>query len=193
MPNSNGKGSDEHKIQFGSLTLGPNAKSVNIEEIQLIGVIADKNGQPSQETIGFLDSSIVYPIFSHSSRIKGLEWKSLKIWLHDSTGQIDYRFYPEQVPSVNNIDLIIKSRNPISTLRAIYILDNHLEGSEYKFWRQSAETIFQELFQHFVAPPDLTKVKRSLFSGPLKRLVEKDRFANIKRDLHFDTLIIQVD
>ncbi|MEB3883013.1 hypothetical protein [Lyngbya sp. CCY1209] len=183
---------------FLTMTLEPNPSRDNkIKQIELIGVPGEMQGGQyivSDTTYSFMDANISRPIFSKSRRMSHLNWQKLKIWLVDSTndnGSFDY-----QIPTVDHRDFEIKSNSPESALKGIYVLDNELQGLEYRHWQQTARSLFQPLFKNFVPPPQFPLF--SLDKSPLYAWTESmeaqlDPYAKMKRSLFFDHLIIQVD
>lgn len=85
---------------------------------------------------------------------------------------------------------------PKSSLKGIYVLDNELQDREYQQWEKTARSLFQPLLKNFVLPPQFPLF--SLDKSPLyawKESMESqlDPYAQMKRSLFFDHLIIQVD
>lgn len=170
-----------------------------LNEIEIVGVPGIKNRtgrySTSERMQRFFDNSIARPIFQASRHIPNLDWKSLKIWLYATDEGEEGQGY--QVPPLNEQDLEIKSNIPNSHLQLIYVLDNELPKAEYRRWKKTAESLFTPLFSKFVAPPEFPSsfpFPTNPFSGLIESLDNRlDPYAQMKRELFFDTLIIQVD
>lgn len=184
---------------FMTVILQSNHRDSILKEIEIIGVPGTKNRSgryvPSELMQRFFDDSIARPIFQTSRHIPNLDWKSLKIWLYTIDEGEEGQGY--QVPQLDDRDLEIKSNIPDSHLQFIYVLDNELPKAEYRRWKKTAESLFTPLFRQFVAPPEFPSsfpFPTNPFSGLIQSLDNRlDPYAQMKRDLLFDTLIIQVD
>ena len=185
-----------NKTVFTTVTLESGHHDGNLSQIEIIGIPGEKqNGRFSlnDSTFSFFDDSIGRPIFAASRRIPHLNWQSLKIWLYQS----DVQSLEYDVPSIDRRDLQIKSGISESSLKMIYVLDNDLQGSEYRQWENNVKTILMPLFKKFIAPPQLPGSVSSRFN-PLSRWADSldfalDPYAKMKQNLFFDTLIVQVD
>jgi hypothetical protein len=171
-----------------------------LQTIELLGVPGEK--LPNDEYLvsdkvkSFFDDLIIGSLFRKSRSIRECDFRSLKIWLYDTEISDQERGY--EIPKIDEKDLSIRSQNPISKLKTIYVLDNELQGKQYQIWEQVCHELFGSLFNKFSAPPELPEIiaNNPLFM-PLKRVVESiesiDRYGKDKQKLFFDALIIQVD
>lgn len=150
----------------------------------------------------FFDDLIARVIFHQAHRMPDCDFESLKIWLYDTGTPPEERGY--EVPQLDDRDLLIKSKLVSSKLEFIYVLDNLLKGSEYKRWRKTVYQLFDPLFMKFTTPPEPPS---ELSNNPLFQLVAKsplgkgletvnktlDPYLEMKQDLFFNALIIQID
>ncbi|GAB4189553.1 MAG: hypothetical protein Fur006_30910 [Coleofasciculaceae cyanobacterium] len=171
----------------------------NLIAVEIIGVPGQKlqNGECniSERIERFFDETIAKPIFRSIRRFDECDFSYLKIWLYATDEGEDGQGY--QVPPIDERDLEFESNIPESNLKFIYVLDNELQGTEYRRWEKTAKAIFNPLFKEFVAPPEIP----SSFPFPLNPFSpfmdslegSLDPYAKLKRELFFDALIIQVD
>ncbi len=171
----------------------------NLRTVEIIGVPGQKK-RGGECYIGekmerFFDDSIARPIFQTSRHIPNLDWQAIKIWLYTIDEGEEEQGY--QVPQLNEQDLEIQSNISDSNLKLIYVLDNELPKAEYRRWKKTAESLFTPLFRQFVAPPEFPSsfpFPTNPFSGLIQSLDNRlDPYAQMKRELFFDALIIQVD
>ena len=189
------------RIGFRSLE-----KEGSLTSIELFGVPGkgSTTGQVdiNQQIQHFFDNLIARPIFRKARLIPECHFQSLKIWLYDTETKDDERGY--QIPPIDERDLEITSHVSSSKLEVIYVLDNHLTGREYERWEKIAMELFTPLFIKFIAPPELPS---ELANNPLVKLMEAspfgkalemvnttlDPYSNMKQNLFFNALIIQID
>jgi hypothetical protein len=62
------------------------------------------------------------------------------------------------VPELDKQDLVIRSNISYSNLEQIYVLDNNLQGAEYREWQNIVEELFKPLFSGFVVPPEAPEI-----------------------------------
>lgn len=190
--------SSQSKDVFLTATLESSHRDGNLRTIEIIGIPGtNQNGKYilSETMRCFFDDLIAKPIFRSSRRVHNLDWKFLKIWLYTIDEEEEDEEY--QVPTIDERDLEIQSNFPDSNLQLIYVLDNDLMGAKYQRWKKMAEAIFTPLFKEFVAPPELPS-SLPFAINPLSQFIESldsrlDPYAKMKRELFFDTLIIQID
>ena len=134
----------------------------SLRTIEVIGVPGEKraNGEyiVSQKAQYFFDDLVVKPIFIESRRLRECNFRCLKIWMYHPDIQDGERGY--EVPKLDKHDLRIDSNVPSSGLRNIYVLDNGLQGEEYRRWKQTAEDLFYPLFKKFIVPPKPPELSR---------------------------------
>jgi hypothetical protein len=145
------------------------------------------------KTQSFFDSLIVRKIFRQSPRIKNCDFESLKIWLYDTEVMNKERGY--DVPELDKQDLVIRSNISYSNLEQIYVLDNNLQGAEYREWQNIVEELFKPLFSGFVVPPEAPEIiaENPLFKAIGSILQPLDPDVKMKQNLWFNSLIIQID
>jgi hypothetical protein len=181
-------------------------KDGSLTSIEIIG-IPGKNkpdGQPdiSEQIRTFFDDLIARAIFRQSRMIRECDFEYLKIWLYDTQTQDSDRGY--KIPKIDERDLEIKTNVSSSKLQAIYVLDNQLEGQEYKRWVKISHSLFTPLFIKFVAPPEPPEeiannpFVKLMEASPFGKVLEKvnqtlDPYSNMKQNLFFNALIIQID
>lgn len=180
----------KHQVSFLTLPLQSSHPDGLLKHIEIIGIPSKTiNGREvlNDSVLSFFDDSIGRPIFAKARRIPHLKWKKLKIWLSSTDEELEY-----SIPDINDLDLKIESNISESNLEQIYILDNELNDNEYWQWKRDAEATFTPLFKKFVPPPQLPIPLP--FSPFIESLDTKlDPYAKMKRELFFDTLIIQID
>ncbi|NEP56225.1 MAG: hypothetical protein F6K31_04265 [Symploca sp. SIO2G7] len=172
----------------------------SLRTIELLGVPGEKlpNGEcvVNQKVQRFFDDLIVRRIFYQSRQLPDCNFEYLKIWLYSTDTRDAQKEYA--VPQLDSRDLEISSNNPLSKLEKIYVLDNGLKNSEYARWKKTAEQLFNPLFQKFVLPPEPPSIEANSIFNPLLKFVENvhdslDSYSNLKRNLFFNALIIQID
>jgi hypothetical protein len=150
----------------------------------------------------FFDDLIARVIFRRARLMPECDFKSLQIWLYDTETKDEQRGY--QIPQLDQNDLVINSNVRSSKLEAIYILDNKLTGIEYERWEKIAMELFTPLFFKFIAPPELPS---ELTNNPFVKLMEAspigkalemvnstlDPYSDLKQNLFYNALIIQID
>lgn len=177
-----------------------------LQTIELIGVPGEKlpNGKYAvrDKVRRFFDDLIVRHLFRKGRLIPECDFQELKIWLYDT--QYDtQKTAPEiayEIPNIDDRDLQINSRNSMSKLKTIYVLDNELQGQEYQDWEKVCQELFGSLFDQFIAPPEVPKIIENnnnlvfnLLKSGLEFIESIDRYGKNKQNLFFDALIIQVD
>lgn len=99
--------------------------------------------------------------------------------------------------TLDSNDIKIVSSISGSNLIAIYVLDNNLKGNEYIKWKEKSERLLSSLFSRFIALPKISQEKMGIFSSFAKvietSLSTLDKHANLKSNLFFDSLIVQID
>jgi len=172
----------------------------SLRTIELFGVPGEQlpNGQcvVNQKVQRFFDDLIVRRIFYQGRKLPDCNFEYLKIWLYNTETRNTHRGY--DIPQIDRDDLEILSNNPLSRLEKIYVLDNGLKDSEYARWSKTAEQLFNPLFQKFVLPPEPPSIEANSILNPLLKLVENvhdslDSYSNLKRNLFFNALIVQID
>jgi len=172
----------------------------SLRTIELLGVPGEKlpNGEcvVNQKVQQFFDDLIVRRIFYQSRQLPDCNFEYLKIWLYSTDTSNDR--YEYAVPQLDSRDLEISSNNPLSKLEKIYVLDNGLTNAEYQRWKKTAEQLFNPLFPKFVLPPEPPSIEAKSIFSPLLKFVENiqdnlDSYSNLKRNLFFNALIIQID
>ena len=173
----------------------------NLRTIELIGVPGQKmnDGQSviSDKAKQFFDNTLIRKVFSESRHIPECEFEFIKIWLDGP--ELRKREY--DIPEIQSPpDYEIQCNIPSSRLKSIYVLrDNKLVGNEGQRWKKTVDQIFTPLFREFMAPPEISE---SLSNNPLARLVGSlvdsvvsplDQYAKMKKNLFFDTLIVQIN
>lgn len=186
-------------LEIGFRSSDPDGSLTTIDLIGVPGEIS-RNGElkPSEQTLKFFDDSIVKPTFSRSRRLADCKFEHLKIWLYDTETLDDERGY--EVPKILvPPDIEISSTIHSSKLEKIYVLDNELKGRELERWSRTAEQLFTPLFRKFIPPPQLPE---ELAHNPLIKLIEifsnanidnLDKHGEMKQNLFFNALIIQID
>lgn len=172
-----------------------------LKVIELVGVPGEQSLNREylikDEIRLFFDDLIVKPLFRKSRHIPNCDFQILKIWLYDTESSNEERSY--EIPEVDHRDLCISSKNSISKLKKIYILDNELKGEEYEQWKNICEKLCTGLFNNFIAspePPDI--LTQNSLVKPFVELIDKftgslDQYNRWKKKIFFDALIIQVD
>jgi len=181
-------------IAFLTMTLNSPYNKGELRGLQLIGVPGVQEGGKygiTSRTQLFFDDSIAKPIFRASTNISRLGWRSAKIWLY-SINEPDRLEY--QVPEVDNRDLVIFSPVPNSALRSICVLDNQLTGLAYEDWKRKAHLVFSPVFSKFLILPELSSGPVNPFFDWMKSTANSlDPYLEIKQQLFFDSLIVQID
>lgn len=150
----------------------------------------------------FFDDLIARVVFRQARQIPDCDFEYLKIWLFDTETPPEERGY--EVPQLDDRDLLIKSKLGSSKLEFIYVLDNLLKGTEYKQWRKTVYQLFDPLFMKFTTPPEPpSEISNNpwfqLFSkSPFGKGLETfnktlDPYLELKQNLFFNALIIQID
>ncbi len=170
----------------------------NLRTIELIGIPGQRTGNGecvvSDKAKRFFDDTIVRRIFSESRRMKDCDFEFLKIWL-DSPGlrrRSDYDIPAVKMPP----DYEIRSDIASSSLKSVFILlDDRVEGDEGKRWERDVEKIFSPLFSKFIPPPEMSESIENSFFGRIIDTVTSsaDKYAQMKKNLFFDSLIVQID
>ena len=172
-----------------------------LQTIQLIGVpgeqLANSEYAVSEKVRLFFDDLIVRTLFRKSRLTHDCDFHTLKIWLYDTETPNRERGY--EIPEIDQKDLCLPSKNPASKLEKIYILDNELQGEEYRRWKEVCKELFGNLFSNFIVPPEPPNIiADSLLFKPLVEIIDNfsntvDRYGKMKKSLYFNALIIQVD
>jgi hypothetical protein len=194
--------SDEYEKIFLEIGFRSPEREGSLRTIELFGVPGKKlpNGQcvVTPQIQRFFDDLIVRKIFRQSRQLRDCNFEYLKIWIYDDTEtRNDKRGY--SIPSLDSRDLKIRSNNHLSKLEKIYVLDNDLKDErEYKRWKKAAEDIFSPLFTNFITPPEPPSSFADSIFSPFIKAVEAvndslDSYGNLKRNLFFNALIIQID
>ncbi|CAK8719055.1 hypothetical protein GCAAIG_08515 [Candidatus Electronema halotolerans] len=187
------------------LQIGFNSSNADgsLKTIEVIGIPGEKlsNGKcvVSEKAQHFFDDLIVKPIFMKSRQMRSCDFRYLKIWAYNPDVKDSQRGY--KVPSIDQNDLKIVSDTKSSGLRDIIILDNGLTGESYQRWKVICIELFSHLFRRFVAPPKPPEFEGrigmkfidTIFSGIDSMMTKSDKYGEMKRNLFFDTLIIQID
>ncbi len=187
---------------FLSLGFRSSHSDGNLRTIELIGVRGQRtrNGEcvVSDEEKRFFDDTVIRKIFAESRRIKDCPFEFLKIWL-DSPNlrhESEYDIPTIKIPP----DYEIRSNMASSRLKAIYILrDECPKGDEGRRWERNVEKIFSPLFGEFIAPPEMSEsVGNSSFGKMIGNFTDAlasstDKYAKRKKDMFFDSLIVQID
>jgi hypothetical protein len=150
----------------------------------------------------FFEDLITRVIFRQARQMPDCDFEYLKIWLFDTKTPLEERGY--EVPQLDDRDLLIKSKVVSSKLEFIYVLDNLLKGNEYKQWRKTVYKLFDPLFMKFTTPPEPpSEISNNpwfqLFSkSPFGKGLETfnktlDPYLELKQNLFFNALIIQID
>jgi len=172
----------------------------SLRTIELFGVPGERlpNGEciVNQKVQRFFDDLIVRKLFYQGRQLPDCNFEYLKIWLYDTETRDAQRGY--DIPKIDRYDLEISSNNTLSKLEKIYVLDNGLTNSEYERWAKTAEQLFNPLFKKFILPPEPPSIEANSIFNPLLKLVENiheslDSYSNLKRNLFFNALIIQID
>ena len=179
---------------FLTVTLESSHPDSNLKLIELQGVPGkNQNGRYilSDVMFSFFDDTIGRPLFAASRRLPNQNWQKLTIWLYPT----DENSLEYQIPRIDDRDLEIASNISESSLQFIYVLDNDLKGLQYRQWEKAAKAVFSPLFKKFAPPPQLPN---SLPFNPFSDFIESldsrlDPYAQMKRELFFDALIIQID
>jgi hypothetical protein len=188
--------SSQSKIVFIDVAFSSSSSGGTLQNIVLIGlpVRESANGEliDSDDVTKCFDDLIVRKLFRESRSIHECNFQSLKIWLYDTRISNKERGY--DVPTIDQRDLSIPSKNSSSKLKTIYVLDNELEGEIYREWKEVCQKLFSILFTKFVTFPEQPQVSKGNFLGQLLGSLENiDPYAKEKKELTFDSLIIQVD
>ena len=172
-----------------------------LQTIELIGIPGKRlsNGEYiiTDKVRLFFDDLIVRTLFRKSRLINQCDFHALKIWLYDTETQDQNRGY--EIPEIDDRDLCLRTKKSNSKLEKIYVLDNELQGEEYKQWKEVCKQLFGILFTNFIAPPEPPDIiADNLLFKPLVEMVDTftenfDRYGSQKRNLFFNTLIIQID
>ena len=167
--------------------------SGSLQTIKLHGVPGQElsNGESivDNEMKNFCSDTIVGKIFRRSLDLNS-EFKRLEIWFYNSnTARQEISYL---LPEVNERDLLIPSNISTSKLKQIYVLDNELEGDALIDWHQEVKSLFKPLFEEFVIMSENLK-SVPLFKG-IEHVISKGILHyEMKQNLFFDTLMIQVD
>ena len=166
--------------------------------IEIIGIpgreTLDGQCNVNEKIERFFDDCIAKPIFKANSRFNQ-DFSSFKIWLYDTEEDQDHQGYvtPDLDHSVE-----LSASTTTSMLKVIYILNDDISDFDYRFWRRSVEAIANSLFKAFAALPELpgslpTAATENPFSRLQKFLEGRDPYAQMKQELFFDALIVQID
>jgi hypothetical protein len=181
-----------HNVYLSTTFQSPE-KNGFLQTIKVHGVpgqeLKDGKCTIDNEMLHFCTDAIVGKIFRRSLALK-CEFQHLEIWLYDSN--IDRSKISYLLPEIDEYDLLITSKLLTSKLKQIYVLDNKLDGDVLRHWHKEVESLFQPLFEEFVMMPD------NLKSFPILKNIESVTSKVIphyemKQNLFFDTLIVQVD
>ena len=178
-----------------------------LRTIELYGVPAQfKDGQytVNKKIQQFFKDLILRDLFQNSLDL-ACDFARLKIWLYDEKGKYEKLEY--EIPMIDNRYLLIQSKNPMSKLKKIYVLDNELEGKKYEYWKENSEKLFKPLFGNFIAPLERPEIVGnamesdnllpkflSYFAKTMESMAKDiDPYAELKQNLFFNALIIQID
>jgi len=185
---------------FLQIGFNSNEQDGALRTIEIMGIpgkrLANDDYEVSLRAKHFFDDLIVRPLFVESRRLRNCNFRHLKIWAYHPDIKDNKRGY--EIPGLDEHDLKIDSDVSSSGLKNIYVLDNGIKGEEYKQWKQTAEDLFSPLFRKFIVPPKPLEISGD---GLLSKLIEGvdsvmssvDKYGRMKRDLFFDSLIIQID
>jgi hypothetical protein len=172
-----------------------------LQTIELIGVPGERlasGGYAITDKVRlFFDDLIVRTLFRKSRFVPECNFCTLKIWLYDTETPDEERGY--EIPKIDERDLCFRSKKGNSKLEKIYVLDNELEGEEYRRWKEVCKELFGSLFTNFIAPPEPPEIIADNFLvKPLVEIIDNFtdafvRYGPMKRKLFFNALIIQVD
>ncbi|MEH2064579.1 MAG: hypothetical protein V7K50_20350 [Nostoc sp.] len=167
--------------------------SGSLQTIKLHGVPGQElnNGECvlDNEMKKFCMDNIVAKIFRRSLDLNS-EFNRLEIWFYNSnTARQKISYF---LPEVDERDLLILSNISTSKLKQIYVLDNELEGNELTDWHKEVKSLFKPLFEEFVIMSDNLK-SVPLFKGIESVISKGILHYEMKQNLFFDTLMIQVD
>jgi hypothetical protein len=172
-----------------------------LQTIELIGVPGERlasGGYAITDKVRlFFDDLIVRTLFRKSRFVPECDFCNLKIWLYDTETPDEERGY--EIPKIDEKDLCFRRKKNSSKLEKIYVLDNELEGEEYRRWKEICKELFESLFTNFIAPPEPPDmIADNLLFKPLVQIIDNftdtfDPYGLMKRNLFFNALIIQVD
>lgn len=164
-----------------------------LQTIELIGVpgerLASGGYAVSDKARLFFDDLIVRTLFRKSRFVPECDFCTLKIWLYDTETPDEERGY--EMPKIDEKDLCFRLKNSASKLERIYVLDNELEGEEFRIWKEVCKEIFGSLFTNFIAPPEPPDmIADNLLFKPLVQIIDNftdtfDRYGQMKRTLFF--------
>ncbi len=172
----------------------------SLQNIVLIGlpVKESANGEliNSDDVKKCFDDLIVRPLFRKSRSIRECNFEFLKIWLYDARilNEKERGYVIPQI-NINRGDLAILSQNSYSKLKTIYVLDNELKEEIRQEWTKNCQKLFSISFNEFVTSSEKTQASRSSVVGRFLENLENsvDPYAREKKELTFDSLIIQID
>jgi hypothetical protein len=161
-------------------------------------------GVPGRETLDgqciineiierFFDDCIAKPIFKANSRFNQ-DFSSFKIWLYDTEENLDHQSYV--IPSLAH-SVGIPASVPNSMLNVIHILSRDISDFDNRSWRRSVEAIGHSLFKSLAVLHEVPCSSSAIPENPfyrLQRFLEsRDPYTEMKQELFFDALIVQID